>query len=85
MEQFVKTRANGRPIILLNNQLDTLRADLGLFSFPPKSLHYDFLSFLNRSFIYGRERISRSIAVSPFVVNYSARCFASIRDVASYD
>ena len=75
MEQFVKTRANGRPIILLNNQLDTLRADLGLFSFPPKSLHYDFLSFFKPVFYLRSRAYSRSIAVSPFVVNYSGAVF----------
>ena len=75
MERFVKTRANGRPIILLNNQLDTLRADLGLFSFPPKSLHYDFLSFFKPVFYLRSRAYSRSIAVSPFVVNYSGAVF----------
>ena len=75
VEQFVKTTSGGRPIIMLNNQLDTLRADLGLFSFPPKSLHYDFLSYFKPVFYLRSRAYSRSITVSPFVVNYSGAVF----------
>jgi hypothetical protein len=60
---------------MLNNQLDTLRADLGLFSFPPKSLHYDFLSYFKPVFYLRSRAYSRSITVSPFVVNYSGAVF----------
>ena len=75
VEQFVKTTSGGRPIIMLNNQLDTLRADLGLFSFPPKSLHYDLLSYFKPVFYLRSRAYSRSITVSPFVVNYSGAVF----------
>ena len=75
VERFVKKKAKGRPVLLLNNQLDTLRADLGLFSFPPKTMHYEFLSYFKPAFYLRSRAYSRSIAVSPFVVNYSGAVF----------
>lgn len=75
VEKFVKEQVKGRTVIMLNNQLETLRADLGLISFPPKSLHYDFLSFFKPVFYLRSRAYSRSISVSPFVVNYSGAVF----------
>ena len=75
LEKFEQNIAKGRPIIALNNQLDTLRADLGLFSFPEKDLHYRFLSRFTPAFYLRTRNYSRSISVSPFIVNYSGAIF----------
>lgn len=32
--------AKGKPLVTWNAEMDTLRGDLGLVSFPPKDLHY---------------------------------------------
>jgi len=75
LESFVKEKANGRPVITLNVQLDTLRADLGLFSFPERDLHYRFLSAFTPAFYLRARNYSRTINVSPFVINYSGAIF----------
>lgn len=75
LEKFALNIAKGRPIVALNNQLDTLRADLGLFSFPERDLHYRFLCRFTPAFYLRTRNYSRSIAVSPFVVNYSGAIF----------
>ena len=74
-EKFCAEKANGRPVVFLNNELDTLRADLGLFSFPPKDLHYRFLSTIKPVFYLRTRAYSRTINVSPFVINYSGAIF----------
>ena len=43
VERFAAEKLNGRPLVFLNNELDTLRADLGLFR-SEKDLHYPILS-----------------------------------------
>lgn len=43
VEKFVE-KAGKRPVIFFNLKLDTARGDLGLPAFPPKDLHYRFLS-----------------------------------------
>ena len=75
LEKFANDTAKGRPLIGLNLQLDTLRADLGLFSFPEKSLHYRFLSRFTPAFYLRTRNYSRTINVSPFVINYSGAIF----------
>ena len=74
-EDFCMHKANGKPIVFLNNELDTLRADLGLFSFPKKDLHYRFLSKVKPVYYLRTRAYSRTIAVSPFVLNYSGAIF----------
>ena len=59
----------------MNLQLDTLRADLGLFSFPERDLHYRFLSRFTPAFYLRTRAYSRTINVSPFVINYSGAIF----------
>ena len=75
VEKFVAEKADGRPVVFLNNELDTLRADLGLFSFPPKDLHYRFLSRVKPVYYLRTRAYSRTINVSPFVINYSGAIF----------
>jgi len=75
LETFAKEKANGRPLVAMNLQLDTLRADLGLFSFPERDLHYRFLSRFTPAFYLRTRAYSRTINVSPFVINYSGAIF----------
>ncbi|KAF3323145.1 protein LOW PSII ACCUMULATION 3 [Carex littledalei] len=71
VEYFVKTT----PALLFNLELDTLRSDLGLLGFPPKDLHYRFLSQFIPVFYIRTRDYSKTIAVAPFVVNYSGALF----------
>mmetsp|Transcript_10328 Transcript_10328/g.25319 ORF Transcript_10328/g.25319 Transcript_10328/m.25319 type:complete len:393 (+) Transcript_10328:98-1276(+) len=75
VERFVKEKALGKPVIMLNNELDTLRADLGLFSFPDKELHWRFLASIKPVYYLRTRAYSRTINVSPFVINYSGAIF----------
>eukprot|EP00898_Chlorokybus_atmophyticus_P007047 jgi/Chlat1/7343/Chrsp59S06951 len=71
IERFVDAFATKVPLVLFNLELDTLRSDLGLLGFPPKSLQYRFLSqFLPVFYIRPRD-YSKSVSVAPFVLNYS--------------
>lgn len=71
VEEYVEKVVGGTPVILFNLELDTLRADLGLFGFPPRDLHYRFLAqFLPVFYIRPRD-YSKSVAVAPFILNYS--------------
>lgn len=76
VETYVNTFAAEVPaVILFNLELDTLRADLGLFGFPSKDVHYRFLSqFLPVFYIRTRE-YSKTIAAAPFVVDYTGALF----------
>lgn len=71
VETYVNTFAAEVPTILFNLELDTLRADLGLFGFPKKEVHYRFLSqFLPVFYIRTRD-YSKTIAAAPFIVDYT--------------
>lgn len=74
-EHFFSLLSDNRPLVFLNNELDTLRADLGLFSFPQKGLHYRFLSKIKPVYYLRTRAYSRTISVSPFVINYSGAIF----------
>ncbi|MCO5563033.1 hypothetical protein L7F22_016669 [Adiantum nelumboides] len=75
VETFVNTFAAEVPAIMFNLELDTLRADLGLFGFPSKEVHYRFLSqFLPVFYIRTRD-YSKTIAAAPFVVDYTGALF----------
>ncbi|MCO5599707.1 hypothetical protein L7F22_053812 [Adiantum nelumboides] len=75
VETYVNTFAAEVPAIMFNLELDTLRADLGLFGFPSKEVHYRFLSqFLPVFYIRTRD-YSKTIAAPPFVVDYTGALF----------
>merc|ERR1712178_90790 len=63
------------PAIAFNLELDTLRSDLGLFGFPPKALHYTFLTQFLPVFYIRQRDYSKTIAEPPFVCNYSGMLF----------
>jgi len=67
----------GKSIIFFNLKLDTLRGDLGLPAFPPKSLQYRFLSQVLPVYYLRTRAYSKSIAKPPFIVNYQGALFRS--------
>jgi len=67
--------AGDRPVILFNLKLQTLRGDLGLPAFPPKSLHYDWLSGAVPAYFMLPRTYSRSCPKPPFLINYSGCVF----------
>ncbi|CAI7812772.1 unnamed protein product [Closterium sp. NIES-54] len=75
VESYLEKLPPATPVLLFNLELDTLRADLGLLGFPPKDLHYRFLSTFRPVFYLRPRDYSKSVAVSPFILNYSGALF----------
>ncbi|OIT34211.1 protein low psii accumulation 3, chloroplastic [Nicotiana attenuata] len=75
IEKYVEKIAMSTPSLLFNLELDTLRADLGIFGFPPKELHYQFLSQFTPVFYIRTREYSKTVAVAPYIVNYSGALF----------
>ncbi|XP_060168225.1 protein LPA3 [Lycium barbarum] len=75
IEKYVEKFAMSTPSLLFNLELDTLRADLGIVGFPPRELHYKFLSQFIPVFYIRTREYSKTVAVAPYIVNYSGALF----------
>ncbi|XP_063935964.1 protein LPA3 isoform X2 [Daucus carota subsp. sativus] len=75
VEKYVDYFASSTPALLFNLELDTLRADLGIIGFPPKDLQYRFLSQFTPIFYIRRREYSKTVAVAPYIVNYTGALF----------
>jgi len=67
--------AGDRPVILFNLKLQTLRGDFGLPAFPPKSLHYDWLSTAIPAYHVLPRAYTRTVTKPPFLISYSGCLF----------
>lgn len=75
VRNYVEEVLQNRVVVLWNLELETLRSDLGLLGFPPRSLHFDFLSQFKSVFFLRLRDYSKTISKPPFLVNYSGALF----------
>lgn len=75
LEKYVDGTVKSKPLVTWNMELDNLRADLGLLGFPPKDLQYRFLSAFKPVFYIRQRDYSKTVAVAPFIINYSGALF----------
>jgi hypothetical protein len=76
MRSYIETVVVGSKVaVAWNLELDTLRGDLGLPGWPPKTLHLEFLSQLKPAFYVRPRDYSKSVSIAPFIINYSGALF----------
>ncbi|PSC74905.1 LOW PSII ACCUMULATION chloroplastic [Micractinium conductrix] len=75
LETYVNETVKERVVVTWNMELDTLRSDLGLLGFPPKDLQHRFLCLFKPVFYIRQRDYSKSVAVAPFIINYSGALF----------
>lgn len=75
LEDYASDKVKEKPLVTWNMELDNLRADLGLLGFPPKDLQYRFLSKFKPVFYIRQRDYSKTVAVAPFIINYSGALF----------
>ena len=75
LETYALETVKDKSLITWNMELDNLRADLGLLGFPPKDLQYRFLSTIKPVFYIRQRDYSKTVSVSPFIINYSGALF----------
>jgi hypothetical protein len=62
-------------VVFWNCELDTLRGDLGLLGFPPKSVQFDFLSTCKPVYYVRQRDYAKTVSIAPFNINYSGCLF----------